>query len=65
MPTRLKDRENKMTDRDFDCLYSFRDSVQEVRKEMAKANRDEKEISAVGYQMALDGISMYMVVDFG
>lgn len=38
---------NKMTDRDFDCLYSFRDSVQEVRKEMAKANRDEKEISAV------------------
>ena len=37
----------KMTDRDFDSLYSFRDSVQEVRKEMANANRDEKEISAV------------------
>ena len=36
---------NKMTDRDFDSLYSFRDSVQEVRKEMV--NRDEKDIIAV------------------
>ena len=36
---------NKMTDRDFDSLYSFRDSVQEVRKEIA--NRDEKEVIAV------------------
>ena len=37
----------KMTDRDFDSLYSFRDSVQEVRKEMANANTDEKDIRAV------------------
>lgn len=39
---------NKMTDHDFDSLYSFRDSVQEVRKDMANAiNTDEKEIRAV------------------
>ena len=38
---------NKMTESDFDRLYSFRDSVQEVRKEMAKANTDEKDICAV------------------
>ena len=40
---------NKMTDRDFDSLYSFRDSVQEVRKEMANANADEKDIRAVDH----------------
>lgn len=31
---------NKMTDQDFDRLYSFRDSVQEVRKEMSNNEKD-------------------------
>lgn len=30
----------KMTDQDFDRLYSFRDSVQEVRKEMSNNEKD-------------------------
>ena len=38
---------NKMTDRNFDCLYSFCESVQEVRKEMTNANSDEKDICAI------------------
>ncbi|MCR5850413.1 MAG: PD-(D/E)XK nuclease family protein [Bacteroidaceae bacterium] len=36
---------DKMTDCDFNRLYSFRDAVQEVRKEMA--NKDEKDIIAI------------------
>ena len=36
---------NKMINRDFDILYSFRNSVQEIRKEIA--NRDEQDIIAV------------------
>ena len=36
---------NKMTDRDFNSLYSFRNSVQEIRKEIP--NRDEQDIIAV------------------
>lgn len=36
---------NKMKDGDFDCLYSFRNSVQEIRKKIVKS--DEQDIIAV------------------
>ena len=40
---------NKMTDSDFDTLYSFCDSVQELRKDMANANREENDSRAVDH----------------
>ena len=49
---------NKMTDHDFDCLYSFRNSVQEIRKEIV--NSDEQDIIAVDN---LYGVIRYLIRD--
>lgn len=40
-------RNIKMTDQNLDILYSFYDSVREIRKEMANADREDKDIRAI------------------